>query len=354
MAFRQFDNIKSLSGPIFITGHTGFKGKWLTLLLDSLEIPYVGYSLEPLSGSLYTTCDKSSIVKEKFADIRNYESVKDFMKQTDPSAVIHLAAQPLVIESYKAPLDTFEVNVMGTANVLQASIESGNIRSIVSVTTDKVYKNDETMIAFSENDPLQGKDPYSASKVASESVIDAWREISKVENGPDIFSVRSGNVIGGGDVSSNRLMPDLMHGYCNKTKVQIRNPKSTRPWQHVLDPLFGYLLALEESLKGAKIRSYNFATDELSISVEDAVNIVKEYVGTDGINVEYQVESKYFQESKNLNLNSALATKKLGWNSTWKQDDAIRSTVEWWKKVKFEGYHPQDACNEDIAKLLDL
>jgi len=354
MALRHFNNLKSLSGPILITGHTGFKGKWLTLLLDSLEIPYVGYSLTPALDSLYTICADTPKSNEKFSDIRDFDALRKFFQDTNPAAVIHLAAQPLVIESYLNPAYTFDVNVMGTINVMQAAIEMSSVKSVMCVTTDKVYKNSEEGKLFSENDPLAGKDPYSSSKVACESAIDAWRAISKLNNGSDIFSVRSGNVIGGGDISKNRLLPDLINGYINQKKVIIRNPKSTRPWQHVLDPLYGYLLALEVSLEGKSNRAFNFATKDLSISVEHAIEIIKKSAGSEKVLVEYDTHNPQFPESSKLDLDPELAFKLLGWESAWSQEEAITSTFEWWDKVKFKNISPNEACNQDIAKLLQL
>jgi CDP-glucose 4,6-dehydratase len=352
MTLRHFDNLKSLSGPVLITGHTGFKGKWLTLLLDSLEIPYVGYSLAPATGSLYAICAENRKRNEKISDIREYDVLRKFFLDTKPSAVIHLAAQPLVIDSYLNPAYTFDVNVMGTINVMRAATEVSSVKSVICVTTDKVYRNNEEGKLFSENDPLGGKDPYSSSKVACESAIDAWRAISKLNNGPDILSVRSGNVIGGGDISNNRLLPDLINGYVNKKKVVIRNPKSTRPWQHVLDPLYGYLLALEVSLEGKRHRAFNFATKESSISVEQAIEVMKKTLGPEKVLVEYDTRNSQFPESSILDLDPELAFNLLGWEAAWSQEEAIKSTFAWWEKVKFKNISPNEACKQDIARLL--
>jgi CDP-glucose 4,6-dehydratase len=254
----------ALSGAILITGHTGFKGTWLTLLLEKMGIPAIGYSLPPIQDSLYQRANRLGAIPEIFADIRDLNEVERFLATHKPSAIIHLAAQPLVLESYKKPLDTFETNVMGTANILSAAFNTSTIRAVVAATTDKVYRNDNLGKPFTETDPLSGKDPYSASKVGSEAAIAAWQNISNLSDGPKVVSVRAGNVIGGGDWAENRIMPDLVRGFTSNQPIQIRNPDSTRPWQHVLDPLYGYLLTLQSLLEDVTIDSINFGPSEKS------------------------------------------------------------------------------------------
>jgi CDP-glucose 4,6-dehydratase len=243
--------LSRLSGPVLITGHTGFKGTWLTILLEKLGIPTIGYSLKPLQGSLFERAEVTGRIPELFADIRDRNSLNSFIELHKPSCVIHMAAQPLVLESYNNPFETFDINVMGTVNLLETSFNHDFIQSIVVVTTDKVYRNDNSGRKFIETDPLEGKDPYSASKVATEAVVSAWQQISKAQGGPRVISVRAGNVIGGGDFANNRIIPDLVRSIMiEKKDVVIRNPESTRPWQHVLDSLAGYILALEATLLG--------------------------------------------------------------------------------------------------------
>ena len=191
--------LSKLPGPILITGHTGFKGAWLTILLEHIGIPTIGYSLPPEKHSLYERANLEGRIPELFADIRDLLLVKDFMAKHKPSAIIHMAAQPLVLESYKSPRETFDTNVMGTVNILDAAFESDHVKAIIVVTTDKVYRNDNSGRAFIESDPLEGKDPYSASKVGAEAAVSAWQQIAKISDGPKVVSVRAGNVIGGGD-----------------------------------------------------------------------------------------------------------------------------------------------------------
>ena len=252
------EHLRALDGPILITGHTGFKGTWLSLLLERMEIEYVGFSLPPTEDSLFSKLDRNNQAPSVFGDIRDISFVRAVFNKYKPSAVIHLAAQPLVLESYNTPVETFETNVMGTVNVLDIGIRLQSTKGIVAVTTDKVYRNDNTGRRFIETDPLVGKDPYSASKVGAEAAIAAWQQISRSSSDLSISSVRAGNVIGGGDSAKNRLLPDLVRGFINKQDVEIRNPNSTRPWQHVLDPLIGYLEVLEAGIISKSHLNYNF------------------------------------------------------------------------------------------------
>ena len=231
----------SINGPVLVTGHTGFKGTWLTLLLEKLGVEVIGYSLEPEKDSLYARIGREGMISEKFADVRNFTAVQKFVDITKPVAVIHLAAQPLVLESFRSPRETFDTNVMGTVNLLESAFKSESVLAFLAITTDKVYKNENKGLAFKESDALAGKDPYSASKVGSEAAVDAWQQISKSLGGPRVTAIRAGNVIGGGDWAKNRLVPDLIRGFKSGSKTIIRNPRSLRPWQHVLEPLSGYL-----------------------------------------------------------------------------------------------------------------
>ena len=258
------ESLRRLPGPILVTGHTGFKGTWLTLLLETLGIRVVGISLPPESDSLYSLMARKNKIEEKFIDIRNLSDLHRTIQKFSPSAVLHMAAQPLVLESYESPLLTFETNVSGSANLFQSCLETSSVKSIGVITTDKVYKNLGSGRAFTESDPLEGRDPYSASKVGTESVVTAWREISLNNSGPQIFSLRAGNVLGGGDRATNRLLPDIVKSKLYGSPLLVRNPRSTRPWQHVLDPLHGYLLALEKSLSNEIAPAYNFGPESKS------------------------------------------------------------------------------------------
>ena len=263
-----------------------------------------------------------------------------------------MAAQPLVLESYKTPRETFETNVMGTANVLDAAFATNSVEAVVVVTTDKVYRNDNSGRAFVETEPLAGKDPYSASKVGTESVVAAWQQIAKVSGGPKVISVRAGNVIGGGDWAQDRLMPDLIRGFMAGGPIQIRNPQSTRPWQHVLDPLHGYLLALEATLAGADFKAINFGPDSESLTVQQLIEACIDEWPTK-IKIAYGVESKVGHvEAIELQLNSNLAHSSLKWDPCWNQEEAGIATVRWWDLVVSGKSIPKDACNQDIELLM--
>jgi CDP-glucose 4,6-dehydratase len=245
MEIQLGQRLRELPGPLLLTGHTGFKGTWMTFLLEHLNVHVVGYSLHAEKDSLYDRAERTAAIPEVFADIRDYETLEKFIDQQKPSTIIHMAAQPLVLKSYENPRETFDVNVMGTVNVLDIAFKKDFVKAIIVVTTDKVYRNDNSGRAFVETDPLEGKDPYSASKVGTESVVAAWQQITKVSGGPRVVSVRAGNVIGGGDWATDRLIPDFLRAIDAGETLRIRSPNSVRPWQHVLEPLSGYLMLAE-------------------------------------------------------------------------------------------------------------
>jgi len=342
--------LRGLPGPIMVTGHTGFKGTWLTLLLERLRIPVVGYSLAPQENSLFDRAERIGCIPEIFADIRDRDCVNKFLDEHKPSGIIHLAAQPLVLKSYESPLETFQVNVMGTANVMDVAFSKNYVKSIISVTTDKVYRNLSQSKRFIESDSLEGKDPYSASKVGTESVISAWQQIASKNGGPNITAVRAGNVVGGGDWAENRLIPDLIRGLIANKITSIRNPESTRPWQHVLDPLVGYLNAMELTLQGIEIRSINFGPREDSLPVSRVVEIATG-VWPD-IKTIFAGSQSNSTEAKFLDLDSSFAESKVGWEPRFSQEEAIKTTIEWWKNFIVGNQDVRDLCNSDIESYL--
>jgi CDP-glucose 4,6-dehydratase len=266
-----------------------------------------------------------------------------------------MAAQPLVLKSYENPRETFDVNVMGTVNVLDIAFKKDFVKVIIVVTTDKVYRNDNSGRAFIESDPLEGKDPYSASKVGTESVVAAWQQIAKVSGGPKVISVRAGNVIGGGDFAENRIVPDLVRGVMEGKSVEIRNPSSTRPWQHVLDPLWGYLLTLVETLNAKPIKSLNFSPREQSLSVAEVteVSIASwEAIKVHTHSVELSGIESIHIESKELQLDSSLASELLNWRPKFTQQEAIVSTINWWKSLSLEKMSAPDLIETDIKEFL--
>ena len=349
----DLNKLRKQNSPVLVTGHTGFKGTWLALLFEYFGIDTVGYSLEPASDSLFYRMNKNTVVDQEFSDIRDKLKLQNFIYKHKPGAIFHLAAQPLVLDSYKIPSETFEVNVQGTVNLLEAAFACDSVKVVSIVTTDKVYRNKNLGEKFCETDPLEGKDPYSASKVGAESAATAWRQLSKLYGGPTVLSLRAGNVIGGGDQAANRLLPDLIRAFTQKEKAKVRNPKSIRPWQHALDPLVGYVKATSYALNNGVENVFNFGPDSDGLSVRNVSEIAeKEWGNTPGI--EYEGGGAPTEkESELLNLENSLAKKTLQWNPRWDQEEAVIRTVKWWKNVLSVKIDPYEACMSDISDFLD-
>ena len=344
--YKKFWNKKK----IFITGHTGFKGTWLCIVLNHLNSRVHGYALKPEKNSLF---NKSKIVKElasnTYSDINNLTKLKKEIKQSKPEIVFHLAAQPLVLESYNKPLKTFSTNIIGTLNLLECIREIKSIKSVVIVTTDKVYKVKKRGGEYVELDELGGSDPYSASKVGAEIVVDSYIKSffynSSLQN--RVSTARAGNVVGGGDFSKNRLVPDIFRAINKKKKLTIRNPNYIRPWQHVLDPLMGYLILAEKQYKN-QINNYdhswNFGPNKNNFKkVIDVVNFIKK---KERLNYKLVKNSK-FKETKILKLNSLKAKKKLHWVSKWDLSETLNKTIDWNNMVK-KGNLPKNVCEKQF------
>jgi CDP-glucose 4,6-dehydratase len=350
MSLNQLPALSALSGPVLITGHSGFKGTWLTLLLEKLGIEVVGFSLSPEKDSLFDRAGRTRAIKEVFADICDYERLNSYINSVKPSAIIHMAAQPLVLESYRLPRDTFEVNVMGTVNVLDSAFNTDSVQAVVVVTTDKVYRNVEKLAGYTEDEPLGGKDPYSASKAATEMVVSAWQNLGVLQNPKfQIVAVRAGNVIGGGDTAENRLIPDLVRGFHANAKTTIRFPNSIRPWQHVLDPLNGYLTVGTFLMSNKKISpAYNFGPGEESkLNVQQMAELAcEQWPGSQGIQV--KEEPNALPESGLLWLSSNLANQELGWRNRFEAKEAIRWTIEW-ERESMNSTPVQELDNQILA-----
>lgn len=344
--------LRNLSGPVLITGHTGFKGTWLSLLLEKLNVPTIGFSLYPENESLFVRTKREGKIPEKFADINDYSEIHDFISKEKPGAIVHLAAQSLVIDAYINPKKTFETNVLGTVNLLSAATSQPSVKAVEVITTDKVYFNDNSGKKFIETDKLGGTDPYSASKVATESAVDAWAKISEINSGPLIFSCRAGNIIGGGDLSPNRLLSDLVKNKYFSIPSEIRNPKSTRPWQYVLDPLYGYVLALENSMATNKATSFNFGPEGRSLSVSEVIQIFELKTGNE-MPLVYRNDGVFY-ESEFLELNSTKALRELGWSAKISQKKAVELTVSWWEKVFNNLDSAESECFREIEIYLSL
>jgi len=349
--------LRELPGPLLLTGHTGFKGTWMTFLLEHLNVPLVGYSLPAAKNSLYDRADRVGAIPEVFADIRDYETLEKFVDLQKPSTIIHMAAQPLVLKSYESPRETFDVNVMGTVNMLDIAFKKEFVKAIIVVTTDKVYRNNNSGRAFVEDDPLEGKDPYSASKVGTESVVAAWQQLAKVSGGPSVASARGGNVIGGGDFGIDRLIPDLVRGVLDGRQTVIRNPKSTRPWQHVLDPLWGYVKLLESIYSGLQIASLNFGPGGSALSVERVVEIGKTQWEKIEVRLEPELDKVnefHLMEAKELDLDVSQAKKMINWESIITQEEAIRATFNWWRCHLTESKSAEFLVKTEVEKFANL
>ena len=345
--------LRELPGPLLLTGHTGFKGTWMTFLLEHLNVPVVGYSLPAEKDSLYDRAERTGAIPETFEDIREYVTLEKFIDEKRPSTIIHMAAQPLVLKSYENPRETFDVNVMGTVNLLDIAFKKDYVKAILIVTTDKVYRNDNSGRAFVETDPLEGKDPYSSSKVGTESVVAAWQQISRISGGPKVLSVRAGNVIGGGDYAENRIIPDLIRGVIKRYPVEIRNPHSTRPWQYVLDVLHGYLLAIEGLLSGKNISSLNFGPEKANFEVQRIAEKAIEFFPD--LTCEYNLEPQIMgTEAKSLSLESEDARSLLNWRPQLQSEIAIEETFNWWKQVIEDSKNVEEITKFQVKKYFEL
>lgn len=348
----ELESLKSqLTGPVLITGHTGFKGTWLTLLLEELGIATVGVSLPPLDNSLFVRANRVGKIRERFIDINEIESLKEVVDDFQPSCIIHLAAQSLVSTSYMNPLETFTTNVLGTANLLEIATSSNFVRTFACITTDKVYENRNTKTRFVETDCLRGIDPYSASKVGTESVVYAWKNLAKMRNKIRILVFRAGNVIGGGDFAKDRLLPDIARHLYLKEKFELRNLSATRPWQHVLDPLLGYLKGIQYALEKNNYEhdTFNFGPKEDSLSVRDVLGVVQKVVPTFDYS---ENQSEPFYEALSLQLDSSLAEKILSWVPKYTQEAAIESTLNWWESNLLSGISAEELCKDEIRRYL--
>jgi len=339
---------------VFITGHTGFKGSWLCLWLNILGAEITGYALEPPSRpSLFELCKIDRFVKSLIADIRDGEALKRAMRAVQPEFVIHMAAQPIVRDSYRNPVETYAINLMGTVHLLEAVRNCSTVRAVINVTTDKCYDNREWVWGYRENEPLGGYDPYSNSKACSELVTAAYR--NSFFNPKDyhrhrlgLASARAGNVIGGGDWAQDRLVPDCIRSLLKGEKILIRNPQAVRPWQHVLEPLSGYLELSRRLYEdgGRFAEAWNFGPGD-----EDAKPVewlVQKICTKWGGNAGYKIDpGEHPHEASYLKLDCSKAASLLGWRPKWDLERAIDSIMEWVEVYKAKG-HLRAACERQI------
>lgn len=337
---------------VFVTGHTGFKGSWLCLWLERLGAEVTGYALRaPTDPNLFALAHVMGGIEHHLGDVRDDAALTATLSAARPDFVFHLAAQPLVLDSYADPAGTFATNVTGTVNLLEALRAAGSRASVVMVTTDKVYLNRDWGQAFTEDDPLGGHDPYSASKAAMEIAVAAWRDSFFVQQGTRIASARAGNVIGGGDWSANRLVPDLVRSLQHGETPRLRNPGSLRPWQHVLEPLAGYLwlgarLAGDDGAGFAE--AWNFGPEPGDIrAVGDLAGALLERWERPGWSDGTLAEGLH--EAGLLRLAIGKVRERLGWHPVWDFAATVERTADWYSAVLADPAAAREACLADLA-----
>ncbi|BCZ48611.1 CDP-glucose 4,6-dehydratase [Clostridium gelidum] len=327
-----FNNIYS-GKKVLITGHTGFKGSWLSIWLKKLGAEVIGYSLDPPTDpSMFRICRLDERITNIIGDIRDEARLTNVFKEYQPEIVFHLAAQPLVRYSYNFPKETYETNVMGTVNLLEAAKKVNSVKAVVVITTDKCYENKEWIYGYRETDPMGGYDPYSSSKGCAELVVSAYRNSFYRENGIALASARAGNVIGGGDWAEDRLIPDFIRSVSENRPILIRNPLATRPWQHVLEPLSGYLRlgALMLNNKEKYSNGWNFGPSDTNIlNVEDILKLCINCFGKGSIQVD---ELEHRHEANLLKLDSTKARNYLNWCPVYNANQAVENTILWYKR----------------------
>jgi CDP-glucose 4,6-dehydratase len=315
---------------VFLTGHTGFKGSWLSLWLTSLGATVKGYALSPPTmPSLFNEAKIDSIIDSQIGDIRDQDALHNSMTIFNPDVLIHMAAQPLVRYSYDAPIETYEVNVIGTAKVLEVARSCINLKAIVNITTDKCYENDGRSQGYKESDSMGGYDPYSSSKGCAELVASAYRHSFLQDQGIGVASVRAGNVIGGGDWADDRLIPDILRSFEKNEPVVIRNPKATRPWQHVLEPLSGYLILAQKLYEDQKeyAEGWNFGPNEQDVKPVDWIldKIISKWP-----NSSWELDQNSNpHEAVFLKLDIVKAKSKLGWQPVWELSYTLEKIIGW-------------------------
>jgi len=340
---------------VLITGDTGFKGSWLAYWLHFLGAEVSGFALQPEHDNDHFVLLKlDELIQHRDGDIRDFAQIQNFIKSVQPEFVFHLAAQPLVRKSYSDPKLTFDTNVGGTVNVLDALRTESSVKSTIIVTSDKCYKNNEWCWGYRENDELGGKDPYSASKAAAEIIFSAYQSsFFKDREDFGAASVRAGNVIGGGDWSTDRIVPDCIKALQKNEAIQLRNPSATRPWQHVLEPLSGYLLLaarIYEDPHAFAGSSYNFGPDSGGMhTVKDLAEELVATWGTGEINIVRKEHD--LSESTFLHLNCDKAHQSLGWHPKWNFTKTVEQTASWYKKIN-NGENARNLTKEQIIEYM--
>jgi CDP-glucose 4,6-dehydratase len=337
---------------VFLTGQTGFKGSWLSLWLADMGAIVKGYALNPpTTPSLFIEANVAMNIESEIGDIRDFDQLKKSMTAFSPDILIHMAAQPLVRLSYKEPLETYDTNVMGTAKVLEAARSCPHLKAIVSVTTDKCYENKEWVWGYRENEPMGGFDPYSSSKGCAELVTSAYRRSFMQDQGIGLASARAGNVIGGGDWADDRLIPDILRAFEKEQSVIIRNPASTRPWQHVLEPLSGYLVLAQNLYQNPTefAEGWNFGPfDEDAKPVDWILNhMVQNWQGS-----KWDLDKNaHPHEAGYLKLDISKAKSRLNWHPTWRLEQTLAKIIDWHKAWLNEA-DMQELCLKEINEYM--
>ena len=341
---------------VLITGHTGFKGAWLSLWLQDCGAVLKGYALAPnTQPNLFDEAGVATGMESVIGDVRDLDSLIACLRSFSPEIVIHMAAQPLVKESYENPVDTYSTNVMGTVNILEAARNVKSIKAIVNVTTDKCYDNKEWIWGYREDEPMGGHDPYSSSKGCSELVTSAYRSsFFKSACSASVASARAGNVVGGGDWAKDRLVPDILKNFERKEPVLVRSPSATRPWQHVLEPLSGYLSLAENLYKFGDdfSEAWNFGPLEADVK---SVGYVTDYLTMAwGENARSELDIKeHVHEAKLLKLDISKALSRLNWQPKWRLENTLDSIVVW-HKGWLSGKCPRGLCQNEIQKFMQI
>ena len=346
---------------VFISGHSGFKGGWLSLWLKELGANVTGYSLEPnTKPSFYNACDIGSVTNSIFGNILDYKKLESSINKFKPEIIIHMAAQALVLESYKNPLNTYETNIIGTLNILEIIRNKSYVKVFINVTSDKCYENIEKKYSYKESDRMGGHDPYSSSKGCSELVTSAYRLsfFNKKNNSSSctsIASARSGNVVGGGDWSADRLIPDFFRAVSQNKDMHIRHPNATRPWQHVLEPIRGYLILAELMFKNEGYdEPWNFGPNNKDTST--VKNVLEELASqwNENVNIIYSKDKSEQHEANLLNLDITKTTSMLNWHPLLSIKNTIALTCEWYRNFYSKKSEMQLYTLEQIKKYESL
>ena len=340
---------------VLLTGHTGFKGSWLALWLQSMGTQVTGYALAPPTNpSLFEIAEVAQGMTSVIGDIRDLAKLQAVFSEHRPEIVIHMAAQPLVRYSYQNPVETYSTNVMGTVHLLEAVRNTAGVKAVVNITTDKCYENREWVWGYRENEPMGGFDPYSNSKGCAELVTSAYRQSFFRDSGTALASARAGNVIGGGDWAEDRLVPDVLHAFERNRPVVIRNPNSTRPWQHVLEPLSGYLLLAEKLYSEGQAWAEPWNFGPVSHDARPVQWIVEHMANAWGNGATWQLDDRSRpHEANHLKLDISKAESRLRWTPRWDLEEALDRILIWHKTYLADGQSARDISLAQIRSYAD-